>query len=118
MKNNHPETLEIELNGETKTIKLGPAAFRLAEIRHKITFSMADLSNPTLATLAQLAYVGCLPDDPKLKETDFVVSMANSDEGKIISSVGVALQRMTDGLTFGEDQNAGGDDEGNDKPGK
>ena len=117
MKNNHPETLEIELNGETKTIKLGPAAFRLAEIRHKITFSMADLSNPTLATLAQLAYVGCLPDDPKLKEIDFVVSMANSDEGKIISSVGVALQRMTDGLTFGEDQNAGGD-EGNDKPGQ
>lgn len=113
MKNSHPEAITINLNGEEKTLKLGPAAFRLAELKHKITFTAEDLNGPTLAMLARFAYVACLVDDPKLKEGDFLVAMANSDEGAILSAVGKALSRMTEGLTALQTS-----DEGNGEPGE
>ena len=113
MKSNHPEAIEINVDGETLTMKLGPAAFRIAEIRHKIRFTTEDLSNPTLADLARIAYVGCLVDSPKLKEDDFLVGMANSNEGEILSAVGRSLKRMTEGLTALQ-----ASDEGNGKAGE
>lgn len=113
MKDNHPEAIEINVDGETYTLKLGPAAFRIAELRHKLTFSMDDLSNPSFADLARIAYVGCLVDSPKLKEVDFLVGMANSDEGAILAAVGQSLKRMTEGLTALQ-----ASDEGNGEPGE
>ena len=114
MDNNHPEAITIQIGDRERTLKVGPAAFRIAEIRHKIVFTLAELSAPTMATLARMAYVGCLPDDPKLKEIDFLMEMANSDEGKILAAVGRSLTRMTEGLSGLQ---ASGD-EGNGKAGK
>jgi hypothetical protein len=113
MKSNHPEAVTIEVDGNEYTLKLGPAAFRIAEIKHNVTFTFEQMSNPTLADLARIAYVGCLVDTPNLKEEKFLIGMANSDEGAILASVGRALRRMTDGLA-----SVGETDEGNGKPGE
>ena len=113
MKDNHPEAITITVDGETYTMKLGPAAFRIAELKHKITFSLEELQAPTLADLARIAYVGCLVDAPKLKEVDFLIGMANSDEGKVLAAVGQSLKRMTEGLTALQTS-----DEGNGEPGE
>ena len=113
MKNNHPEAVTIEVDGNEYTLKLGPAAVRIAEIKHKITFTFEQMSNPTLADLARIAYVGCLVDSPNLKEEKFLIGMANSDEGAILAAVGRSLRRMTDGLS-----NISETDEGNGTPGE
>lgn len=112
MKDTHPEAITIVLDGEEKTLKLGPAAFRLAELKHKIRFTVEELSSPTLSSLARFAYVACLVDDPKLKEEDFMVKMANSDEGAILSAVGQALKRMTSGLSALDGAEGNGGKEG------
>lgn len=113
MKANHPEAIPVRVGDKTYNLRLGPAAFRLAELKHGLTFTVEELGSPTMATLARMAYVGCLVDDPKLKEADFLVAMADSDEGAILSAVGKALERMTKGLSA-----IGGSDEGNGEPGE
>lgn len=99
MKTDHPEVITITVGDNDHNLKIGPAAFRIAELKHGMTFTVEDLSSPTFAMLARIAYVGCLVDNPKLKEEDFLVGMANSDEGAILAAVGRALRRMTDGLS-------------------
>jgi len=113
MKKTHPEAVKIDLDGEEYTMRIGPAAFRLAEMKQKVKFTQEQFSAPSLADLARFAYVGCLLDNPKLKEEDFLVGMAKSDEGKILAAVGESLRRMTDGLAA-----IGGDSEGNGEPGE
>ena len=112
MDNNHPEVISVQIGDKEYNLKLGPAAFRLAQVRHKIIFTQQDLANPSIATLAQLAYVGVLPDNPKWKEEDFLVDMANSNEGDILAAVGKSLERMTEGLSglsaSGDEGNAEG----------
>ena len=99
MKDNHPEAITIEVGEREYTLKLGPAAFRIAEIKHNITFTFEQMSSPSLADLARIAFVGCLIDKPGLREDKFLVDMANSDESAILAAVGKALRRMTDGLS-------------------
>lgn len=99
MTDKHPEAITVQVAGKERTMKLGPAAFRLAQVKHKIVFSASELDAGNASTLAQLAYVAFLPDDPKLKEEDFLVEMANSDETEIIAAVVKSLRRMTEGLS-------------------
>lgn len=113
MKDSHPEVLEVEVGEKTYKVKLGPAAFRIAQLKHGVEFSYSDLQSPTPATLARLAYVGCLVDQPKLKEIDFLLAMAQSDEGAILRTTMKALSRMSEGLSA-----ATGDSSGNGKPGE
>ncbi len=114
MKDNHPETISVTLDGEERILKLGPAAFRLAELKHNISFTNQQMTDGGMATLARLAYVACLVDDPKLKEETFLLKMANSDEGAIIAAVGKSLNRMTEGLSA----LGASDSEGNGEPGE
>jgi len=107
MKDNHPEAVTIEVGEKEYTLKLGPAAFRIAEIKHNLTFTFEQMASPSLADLARIAYVGCLVDAPHLKEDKFMIAMANSDEGAVLAAVGKALERMTEGLS-----NIGATDEG------
>lgn len=107
MKDNHPEAVVIEVGEKEYTLKLGPAAFRIAEIKHNIVFTFEQMANPSLADLARIAYVGCLVDSPNLKEDKFLIAMANSDEGAVLAAVGKALRRMTEGLSSIADTDEG-----------
>lgn len=110
MNNNHPEVITIKVGNQERTLKLGPAAFRIAEVKHDIRFTMGQLTDPSLATLAQIAYIGCLVDEPNLKEMKFLLDMAKSDEGAILGAVAEALNRMTEGLTaFGKEDGEPGE---------
>ncbi len=111
MRQDHPEALEITLDGEAVQLRLGPAAFRLAELKYKLTFTQAELSTPSFAVMAKLAYVACLPSNPKLKEEQFIVKMANSDEYAIMEQVQVAMARMTDGVTRSSEPTTDSDEE-------
>jgi hypothetical protein len=113
MKDNHPEVITIEVGEREYTLKLGPAAFRIAEIKHNITFTFEQMSSPSLADLARIAFVGCLIDKPGLREDKFLIDMANSDESAILAAVGKALRRMSEGMSAITDA-----DEGKGKPGK
>ena len=99
MDNNHPEVASVLIGGKQRNIKLGPAAFRLARMKHGIHITNEELTAPNLDTLALMAYVGCLPDDRDLEEEEFMVLMANSNEGEILAAVGKSLARMTEGLS-------------------
>lgn len=106
MDDKHPEAIVVSLGGKDRRIKLGPAAFRLAAIKHGATVTTANLSNPSLDTLAHLLWIGLLPDDPSIKEEDAIIWLAESeDEGAVIAKVADALERMSDGLSkaFGGD---------------
>ena len=99
MTDNHPEVASVLIGDKERKLKIGPAAFRLASIKYDINVSTEELSNPSMALLAQLAWIGCLPDEPDLKEEEFVILMANSNEREILSAVGRSLARMTEGLS-------------------
>jgi len=76
------------------------------------------LESPSLGTLAQLFYIGLLPDDPDLEELTVLKWMADSDEGALLEQVGKALERMTDGLNKAFDSGAEGNLKGAKKPRK
>jgi len=105
MDNAHPEAIVVDLGGKARRIKLGPAAFRLAAIKHGSTITSAELSAPSLATLAHLMWVGLLPDEPDLSEDEAILWLAQAeDEGAVMAKVRLALERMADGLNraFGD----------------
>ena len=81
MDNNHPEVASVLIGGKQRNFKLGPAAFRLAGIKHDVHVSTEELSAPSMALLAQLAWIACLPDEPDLPDVEFIVAMANSNAG-------------------------------------
>ena len=97
METTHPEAVKITVGGKERTLKIGPAAFRLAKMKG-IQLTVEELSSGALDTLALVAYIGCLPDDRELDETEFYVAMADSDEGAILGFVAESLKRMTEGL--------------------
>lgn len=107
MKDNHPEAITIDIGEKEYTLKLGPAAFRIAELKHNITFTFEQMASPTLADLARIAYVGCLVDSPNLKEDKFLIAMASSDEGAVLKAVATCLRRMVDGLSDIADNDEG-----------
>jgi hypothetical protein len=101
MKDAHPETVTLHLGGKDRRFKLGPAAFRLAQLKHNTNVSMAALQSPSFDVFATLAWIGLLPSNPELKEVEVVIWMAaeDVDESAIIMVVAEALSRMVDGLS-------------------
>jgi hypothetical protein len=97
----HPETVTLHLGGKDRRFKLGPAAFRLAQLKHKTNISMAALQSPSFDVFATLAWVGLLPGNPDLKEEEVVRWMGaeDVDENAIVGVVATALSRMVEGLS-------------------
>ena len=50
MKDNHPEAVTIEVGEKEYTLKLGPAAFRIAEIKHNLTLRLSRWQAQALQT--------------------------------------------------------------------
>ena len=99
MNDKHPEAITIHLGDRDRRLKLGPAAFRLAALKHGVELTTEQLSNPTIGVFAQLVWVGLLPDEPDLEELTVLSWLGASDnEGEAMAQVGVALERMTDNL--------------------
>lgn len=105
MEDNHPEAIRIELGDKVRRIKLGPAAFRLAKTKHGVTITTAELSTPTIDTLAQLVWVGLLPEDPDLTE-DTVLGWlaAHEDETEVLAAVMRSLAQLVDGISRASSQ--------------
>jgi hypothetical protein len=99
MQDNHPEAISIELGGKVRRIKIGSAAFRLAQLKHDCNLTIADFSEPTLEMLARAVWIGLLPDEPDLTESEAMVWIASADESDAIAKVVTALSRMTEGLS-------------------
>ena len=101
MDDKHPEVIAVELGGKSRRLKLGPAAFRLARIKHGVALSIADLQNISPDLLAQVVWIGLLPDEPDLSEEQVLLWMSADDEQEWAAVAGAmrALGRMTDGLS-------------------
>jgi hypothetical protein len=99
MEDKHPEAITVELGGKVRRIKLGPAAFRLAKVKHGATISTAELTAPTLDVLAQLVWIGLLPNEPDLTE-DVVLGWlaAHDDESVVLGAVMRSLAQLVDGI--------------------
>jgi hypothetical protein len=99
MDDKHPEAVLVELGGKTRRLKLGPAAFRLAKMRHGVSISTAELSTPSLDVLAQLVWVGLLPNEPDLKEDDVIMWLGqHEDESQVLGAVMRSLSQLVDGI--------------------
>lgn len=107
MDSTHPDAIVVTLGGKVRRLRLGPAAFRLAERDHGITFSLADFNDAVLSPgrLALLVFVGLLPENRDLKE-DTVIDwlLESDDEDAILGAVFAAVMRMAEGYTsaFGD----------------
>jgi len=112
MEHEHPDAIVVTLGGESRRLKLGPAAFRLAERDHGITFSLADFDTAVLSPgrLAMLVWIGLLPDNRELQEDTVLGWLDEADEEEILGKVFQAVMRMAEGYAkaFGDKGNVKG----------
>jgi hypothetical protein len=95
----HPEVRTVMLGGESRRLKLGPGAFRRAELRGS-TVRLGALDNPSLADLTHLVWVGLLAGDATLEEETVLGWLDESeDEGAVIGEVVKALKHMAEDLS-------------------
>ncbi len=109
MENDHPDAIVVTLGGKARRLKLGPAAFRLAERDHDITFSLADFDQAVLSPgrLAMLVWIGLLPDDRELEEDTVLEWLDDADQEEVLGKTLQAVLRMAEGYTkaFGDSGN-------------
>lgn len=99
MDDKHPDAILVDLGGKSRRLKLGPAAFRLAAKRHGTTITTTELASPTLDVLAQLVWIGLLPDEPDLTEDEVLVWLAQTDdESAVLGRVMQGLAGLVDGI--------------------
>lgn len=110
MDNDHPDAVVVTLGGKARRLKLGPAAFRLAERDHGITFSLSDFDQAVLSPgrLAMLVWIGLLPDDRELPEDTVLEWLDEADQEDVLGKVFRAVLRMAEGYAkaFGDAGNA------------
>ena len=107
MDQNHPDAIVVTLGGEARRLRLGPAAFRLAQRDHGVEFSLSDFGEAALspAKLALLVWVGLLPDNRDLQEDTVIDWLLDADdEEEVLGKVFTAVLRMAEGYTkaFGD----------------
>ena len=91
----HPNPIPVEINGKTYTLKLGLKALGIARDRHRVQIKGSEMTDPGLDTLARLAWIACLPDDPTLKEGDFLELLDESGAySECISAVQLQLRSI------------------------
>lgn len=91
----HPNPIPVEINGSERTFKLGLKALGIARDRHSVQIRGSEMTDPGLDTLARLAWIACLPDEPALKESDFLESVDESGAmGKCMEAVQSQLSLM------------------------
>lgn len=113
MPKTHPESIKIKVGGTTWEMFLGPAAFRLAKLQHGIEFKQSLFADPPIDLHAQFAYIGCLPnEDFDMDEIAFQKALARSDAGAVYKQVGIAIDRMMEALTGGEEDDEPGNGSG------
>lgn len=96
MKNyDHPNPIPVEIGDESREFKLGLKALGIARDRHRVQIRGSEMSDPGLDTLARLAWIACLPDDPSLKESDFLESV---DESGALNACIEAIQVQLAGM--------------------
>jgi len=93
MNDKHPDAITVELDGKTRRIKLGPAAFRIAKKKGVLEIDITDTDNLGLDSLAHLVFIGLLVDEPELDEISVMQWLAGADEATIIRDV---LALLTD----------------------
>jgi hypothetical protein len=97
MKKNHPEAIVVQLGGRKRTIKLGPAAFRFAELKHGRKFTVREMAEDVdFGVMATFCWVGLLPDGPDVTELQVLewLTADGVDEYEIYKSLKLALERM------------------------
>lgn len=103
----HPETILLNIGGKARRFKLGPAAFRIARLKHDTSLSMAEMSSPSFDVFATLAWIGLLPDNHDLTEIEVMTWLGaeDCDEAEVMADVATALNRMVEGMSaaFGDD---------------
>lgn len=72
MSYDHPNPITVEIADKTYIFKLGLKALGIARDRHSVQIAGAEMSSPGLDTLARLAWIACLPDNPTLNEGLFL----------------------------------------------
>lgn len=98
MKNDSPGAIPVTIAGETRYLKLGPKALRLARDRHGVKVKLMDLMDPDLDTLMRITWVACLPDSPDTKEDEFLDALDESgDMLNVLTYTAQALTRLTEG---------------------
>lgn len=100
MKDNHPEAIKVTLGGEERILKHSVGAFRIAKLKHKVDFSLNDLSEFDLGIVSTLVWIGLLAHDPDLKEEDVIVWLAQAeDEAEILQKTFESFQRFVEQMT-------------------
>lgn len=107
MQNTHPDAVTIDLGGKERYIKLGPSAFRRAELRGS-TVNIGTMEAPSLSDLTHLVWVGLLPDEPTLDEDTVLEWLADGDEYAAMGAVRAALERMAEAMAGVFDGESGG----------
>ena len=66
MDNAHPDSMRVEVDGDTYYSKLSIRAIDNAETKHGYKIRFSDLQDPSMSSLARLAWVSLLHDKPDL----------------------------------------------------
>lgn len=99
----HPEAREVVLAGRPYTLRLGAAAFRLAQMRHGVTVSLGELmqalQGSDLSVLPRLAWIAMLPGSPEMTEEEAVVLLAQAEnEGAVYDVMLGSLNRFMESI--------------------
>lgn len=95
MSYDHPNPIPVEIGDKSYIFKLGLKALGIARDRHSVQIGGAEMSSPGLDTLARLAWIACLPDNPTLKEGDFLEQVdASYTLNVCIEAVQIQLSSM------------------------
>jgi len=95
MSYDHPHPIPVEINGISRTFKLGLKALGIARDRHGVQIKGSEMTDPGLDTLARLAWIACLPDNPILSENTFLEDVDTSGSmGDCLAAVNIQLSEM------------------------
>lgn len=99
MENHHPDSIPVQVGEETLYSKLSLRAVDNAETRHNYKIRFSDLQDPSMSSLARLAWVSFLHDQPDLSFDDFCeydIPLA-----EIMEISGKAITSLTEGSGSG-----------------
>lgn len=95
--NENPEALVVELGDKKRTVRIGPGAYKLAQLLHEDKIGDLRVLDTSLDGLINWLWIGLLPDDPDLDKVEcyrWYAQLPDEKQYELLDAIGKRVARI------------------------